>query len=51
VSGLRVYIVRRGDTFFKIARRFGLTTTQLRYYNPQVTNINRIYVGQRLYVP
>lgn len=48
---LRVYIVRRGDTFARIARRFGLTVVQLLYYNPQIRNINRIYVGQRIYVP
>ena len=42
------YRVRAGDTFSGIAARKGLTTAQLQKLNPQVKNINRINVGQKL---
>ncbi len=44
------YIVRRGDTLGKIARRYGVSLRALALYNG-ITNINRIYVGQVIYIP
>ncbi len=44
------YVVRAGDTFYLIARRFGITEAQLRLANPGV-NPMRLMVGQRLTVP
>lgn len=44
-----VYIVRMGDTLFSLGRAYGVTAFQL-----QVSNClpsDRIYAGQRLYVP
>src|SRR5690349_9205021 len=45
------YIVRAGDTFSKIAARFGLSLAELSQANPQVTNINLIRIGQLLTIP
>ncbi|AZR73645.1 hypothetical protein BBF96_09755 [Anoxybacter fermentans] len=45
------YIVRPGDTLYLIARRFGLTLNQLLGANPQITNPNIIFVGQRINIP
>lgn len=49
-SGGGTYTVVRGDTFSKIAARFGMSVAQLSALNPQVTNINVISVGQVLRV-
>jgi len=45
-----VYTVADGDVFWKIAKNHGLTIDQLAKLNPQVKNINLIYVGQKLHV-
>jgi LysM repeat protein len=45
------YIVKSGDTFFKIALANGLTTAQLREANPQITDTWLIYVGTVLNIP
>jgi spore coat assembly protein SafA len=45
------YTVQKGDTMKKIAERFGVSLDVLIKANPQVTNINLIYIGQKLNVP
>lgn len=45
-----VYTVSRGDTLYRISRRVGVGLSQLMTANC-LSNANRIYVGQRLYVP
>ena len=40
------YIVQANDTMSKIARKYGMTLTELVKMNPQIKNINRIRVGQ-----
>ena len=45
-----VYIVRRGDTLFSIARRFNVSMATLMRIN-HIVNPNRIYIGQRLLIP
>jgi Tfp pilus assembly protein FimV len=45
------YTVRPGDTMSKIAMRNGVTVAQLLQANPQVTNPNRINVGDVLNIP
>ncbi len=42
------YRVRRGDTFSGIADKFRTSMARLRDLNPQVTNINRLRVGQTI---
>ena len=45
------YTVRPGDTMSKIAIRNGVTVAQLLQANPQVTNPNKINVGDVLNIP
>jgi LysM repeat protein len=45
------YTVQRGDTFSKIAKRFGVSVNSLWAANPYIWDINRIYPGQVLNVP
>ncbi|HIC90109.1 MAG TPA: LysM peptidoglycan-binding domain-containing protein [Anaerolineae bacterium] len=45
-----VYYVRPGDTLYKIAHRFGVSMWALARIN-RIYNLNRIYVGQRLFIP
>jgi LysM repeat protein len=44
------YVVKRGDTLYSIARRYGVSMWKLASYN-HIRNPNRIYVGQVLYIP
>ena len=44
------YIVQAGDTLNKIARRFNVTVQQIADAN-DLTNVNLIFVGQRLIIP
>lgn len=44
------YVVRRGDTLAKIAYRYGTTVYAIAAANG-LSNPNRIYVGQRLWIP
>lgn len=45
------YTVKWGDTFSKIAQRYGVSVSSLWAANPHVWDINRIYPGQVLNVP
>ena len=44
------YVVKRGDTLYSIARRYGVSVWQLAAYN-NIRNPNRIYVGQVIHIP
>ena len=48
VASGTMYTVVSGDTMYKIAAKHGMTLDQLVALNPQVKNINLIYVGQKL---
>ncbi len=45
------YVVRSGDIFSDIARRFGVSVNALWAANPSIQNINLLYVGQTIYIP
>lgn len=45
-----VYTVVSGDAFWKIAQKYNLTIDQLAKLNPQIKNINLIYVGDKIIV-
>lgn len=45
-----VYVVRAGDTLARIAARYGVSVSALARTN-NITNPNRIYIGQRLAIP
>ena len=46
-----VYTVKKGDTLWGIAKRFGVSLTALITANPQIKNPNLIYPGDRVYIP
>jgi len=50
-NGYSTYIVMRGDTLKSLANRFGTSMNVLTSLNPDITNINVIYEGQRMIVP
>ncbi len=43
------YIVKPGDSLFKIARSYGITVEQLKEYNGLVSD--ELYVGQQIFIP
>ena len=45
------YKVKPGDTLSKIARRYGISLAQLLQANPQITNPDRIQIGQLINLP
>jgi murein DD-endopeptidase MepM/ murein hydrolase activator NlpD len=45
------YTVKTGDTLAKIAKRHGVSLAQLLKANPNITNPNKIKVGQSLEIP
>jgi len=45
-----VYTVRRGDSLYKIARKFGVTVSALRKWNPKTTRKKYLQPGDRLYM-
>jgi len=49
-GGFSIYIIARGDTLRSLASRFGTTVDALLAANPDITNANVIYEGQRLKV-
>ncbi|MBZ0302003.1 MAG: LysM peptidoglycan-binding domain-containing protein [Anaerolineae bacterium] len=49
-AGSTAYVIQRGDTLFKIARRFGVNMWSLAQFN-NIPNVNRIYAGQTIYIP
>lgn len=50
-NGFNTYIIARGDTLKTLAARFNTTIDYLVSLNPDITNVNVIYEGQRLVVP
>ncbi|MCC6167960.1 MAG: LysM peptidoglycan-binding domain-containing protein [Caldilineaceae bacterium] len=45
------YTVRRGDTLNSIARQHSVTVADILSINPQITNPNRLAVGQQIWIP
>ncbi|MBF0169990.1 MAG: peptidoglycan DD-metalloendopeptidase family protein [Nitrospinae bacterium] len=46
----RIHVVKRGDTLFKISRKYGVKVTDLKRLNG-ITNVRDIPVGMRLRIP
>lgn len=49
-GGYFIYLIARGDTLKGLATRFGVSVDSLLSWNPDITNVNLIYEGQRLIV-
>jgi murein DD-endopeptidase MepM/ murein hydrolase activator NlpD len=49
-AGANIYIVKRGDSLFRIARSFGVSQTRLASYN-NLDNPSLIFPGQTLHIP
>jgi hypothetical protein len=51
----KVYIIRSGDTIARIVRKLGWSAQrrykEIKQLNPHITNLNRIYPGQKLLLP
>jgi nucleoid-associated protein YgaU len=45
------YVVQKGDTLTKIAKKFNVTVTEILAANPSITNANTITVGQVIVIP
>ena len=45
-----VYYVKKGDTLSGIAQRNGLSLAKLVSYNPQIKDINKINIGDKIYL-
>jgi len=50
ITSYRIYVVKRGDTLSRIARKFGVSVRTLMKVN-HIRNPNLIYAGQRLRIP
>ncbi|MDQ7789959.1 MAG: LysM domain-containing protein, partial [Clostridia bacterium] len=48
--GVRTYTIQAGDTFFRLAQRFGTTVAALQAANPGV-DPNRLQIGQVINIP
>ncbi len=49
-SGARVHIVQAGENLYRIGLRYGVSAQSLAWANG-LTNVNMVYVGQRLVIP
>ncbi|RKD30536.1 LysM peptidoglycan-binding domain-containing protein [Thermohalobacter berrensis] len=49
-EGTTTYTIQRGDTFYSIARRYGITVRELREANPNI-NPNALLIGQKICIP
>jgi len=49
--GVRRYVVKKGDTLERIAKRFGLTVLELVSANPTLKSLDRIPLGATLLIP
>lgn len=45
----KYHVVKRGDTMWAIAKKYGVSLAHLRKLNPHIKNINLIYPGQKVY--
>lgn len=48
---MKLYTVEAGDTLGQIAKRYDLSLEKLKSINPQIKNINKLSVGQKINVP
>ena len=44
------YTIMTGDTLWSLARRYNTFVEEIMFYNPEITDTNRIYVGQTIMI-
>ncbi len=49
-TGFIVYQIQKGDTLGRIAKAFGVTINDVMKWNPKITDKNKIYYGDYLYI-
>lgn len=49
-STKKYYIVKRGDTIYKISKRYGTTISKIKRLNPNIKDVNLVYPGQKVRV-
>ena len=49
-KGFIVYQISKGETLGRIAAHFGCTIKDLMAWNPKITDKNKIYYGDYLYI-
>lgn len=47
----QIYVVAKGDTILKIAKKFGVTAEQLMAANPKIKNPDKIKIGDEIIIP
>lgn len=47
---VNTHIVQKGESLYVIAKKYNMTLLDLIKANPQITDVNKIYVGQRINV-
>jgi LysM repeat protein len=47
----QLYIIKAGDTLYRIASVFGVTLEELIGANPQITNPDLVFIGQSICIP
>ena len=50
-DGSHYYVVQPGDTMWLIARKFGVSLEALLKANPQVTDGDKISIGEKIFIP
>ena len=49
-DGFDLYQIQKGDTLYMIAKTHGYKTDDLLEWNPKITDRNKIYVGDWIYI-
>ena len=44
------YEVKQGDTFSGIAKKLGITVDMLKGFNPQIKDVNKLSIGDKVYI-
>ena len=45
------YTIMTGDTLWSLARRYNTSVEEIMFFNPDITDPDRIYVGQTIAIP
>ena len=48
---MKIHTIKKGETLWQIAQSHKLTLDELMDANPQITNPNQIYIGDKVFIP